>query len=205
MPSVCSPQCRCGLRGGVWGRPSEKMASSAAPASKCIMGMQQFWFKSVLVKNYLYADDENEEISLSPEEIAKRQEWERWEICSLLLIHSKSCWLWFAIDHDECKFISISREQETLKSQLVQEDDEDVLSWRKGDDLFSGLHHIAGVDISFSKDNPNCACAMLTVLTFPNLEVCGYLRPCKLVLVSLPASFKKRMREGSYYSLPYPI
>jgi deoxyinosine 3'endonuclease (endonuclease V) len=76
-----------------------------------------------------------------------------------------------AIDYDLI-LLSLSREQETLKSQLVQEDDEDVLSWRKGDDLFIGLHHIAGVDISFSKDNPNCACAMLTVLTFPNLEVC---------------------------------
>lgn len=74
-----------------------------------------------------------------------------------------------------CKFISISREQEFLKSQLVQEDSEDVLSWRKGDDHFDGLHHIAGVDISFSKDNPNNACAMLTVLTFPDLEVCMYV------------------------------
>ena len=64
------------------------------------------------------------------------------------------------------------REQEILKSQLVQEDDDVVLSWRKGDDLFDGLHHIAGVDISFSKDNPDCACAMLTVLTFPDLKVC---------------------------------
>ena len=58
-----------------------------------------------------------------------------------------------------------------MKSQLVEEDDEGVLSWRKGDDPFDGLYHIAGVDISFSKDNPNCACAMLTVLTFPDLEV----------------------------------
>ena len=30
------------------------------------------------MKNYLYtAEDEDKEISLSPEEIAKRQEWER--------------------------------------------------------------------------------------------------------------------------------
>ena len=71
------------------------------------------------------------------------------------------------------KSMLISRKQEILKSQLVQEDHEDVLSWRKGDDLFNGLHHVAGVDISFSKNNPNCACAMLTVLTFPDLEVCS--------------------------------
>ena len=70
------------------------------------------------------------------------------------------------------KFMSKFREQEILKSQLVQEDDDVVLSWRKGDDLFDGLHHIAGVDISFSKDNLDCACAMLTVLTFPDLKVC---------------------------------
>ena len=67
----------------------------------------------------------------------------------------------------------IYREQEFLKSQLVQEDSEDVLSWQKGDNLFDGLHHVAGVDISFSKDNPNSACAMLTVLAFPDLEVCS--------------------------------
>lgn len=65
----------------------------------------------------------------------------------------------------------INREQEVLKSQLVQEDSKDVLSWQKGDNLFDGLHHIAGVDISFSKDNPNNACAMLTVLSYPDLEV----------------------------------
>ena len=70
------------------------------------------------------------------------------------------------------RFTSIyCREQEVLKAQLVQEDGEDVLSWQNGENLFHGLHHIAGVDISFSKDKPNSACAMLTVLTFPDLEV----------------------------------
>ena len=63
------------------------------------------------------------------------------------------------------------REQELLKSQLLQEDSSEVQSWRKGDDLFDGLHHVAGVDISFSKDNPDNACAMLAILTYPELEV----------------------------------
>ena len=58
-----------------------------------------------------------------------------------------------------------------LKSQLVQEDGQEVRSWCKGDNLFHGLHHVAGVDISFSKDHPDSACAMLAVLTYPELEV----------------------------------
>lgn len=72
------------------------------------------------------------------------------------------------------------REQEVLKARLIQEDGDDVLSWQKGDNLFDGLRHIAGVDISFSKDEPNSACAMLTVLTFPDLEV-GMQLLCTLV------------------------
>lgn len=74
--------------------------------------------------------------------------------------------MWYHCDHVTC------REQELLKSQLSQEDSNEVLSWQKGDDRFDGLHHIAGVDISFSKDSPDSACAMLAILSYPELEVC---------------------------------
>lgn len=59
-----------------------------------------------------------------------------------------------------------------MKLKLVEVDSREVRCWRKGDDPFAGLHHIAGVDISFEKDSPTSrACAMLTVLAFPSLEV----------------------------------
>lgn len=64
-----------------------------------------------------------------------------------------------------------SREQEHLKSRLSQEDSDEVLSWQKEGNRFDGLHHVAGVDISFSKDNPDSACAMLAILSYPELEV----------------------------------
>ena len=50
-------------------------------------------------------------------------------------------------------------------------DSGEVLSWRLDKDRFSGLHHVAGVDISFVKESPNQACAMITVLNFPELKV----------------------------------
>ena len=74
--------------------------------------------------------------------------------------------MWY---HDDCV---TCREQELLKSQLSQEDSHEVLSWHKGDNCFDGLHHVAGVDISFSKDNPDSACAMLAILSYPELKVC---------------------------------
>lgn len=55
--------------------------------------------------------------------------------------------------------------------QLVEEDSEDVHSWRNGENAFAELRHIAGVDISFNKECPSQACAMLVVLVFPSLEV----------------------------------
>ena len=61
-----------------------------------------------------------------------------------------------------------------MKLKLIPEDSEEVLSWQKGDNLFEGLHHVAGVDISFSKNNSDTACAMLTVLTYPDLKVHNY-------------------------------
>ena len=51
------------------------------------------------------------------------------------------------------------------------EDGEEVASW-EGDTLpFARLTTIAGVDISFDKAHPDHACAMLTVLTYPQLKV----------------------------------
>ena len=55
--------------------------------------------------------------------------------------------------------------------ELVERDCEEVLGWSEGTDSFAGLHHVGGVDISFDKETPNHACAMLCVLSFPSLEV----------------------------------
>ena len=63
-----------------------------------------------------------------------------------------------------------NREQSKLKGQLITADSPDVRSWRAGPNLFSRLHHIGGVDISFVKGT-NKACAMLVILTFPDLKV----------------------------------
>ena len=67
----------------------------------------------------------------------------------------------------------VCREQEELKARLVEEDGEEVRGWRGGEEGWAGLHHVAGVDISFDKGNPLRACAMLVVLSFPALEVRG--------------------------------
>ena len=88
-------------------------------------------------------------------------------IIILMLIFSWLC-TWHRHDHGTC------REQELLKSQLSQEDSNEVLNWQKGHNRFDGLHHVAGVDISFSKDNPDSACAMLAILSYPDLKVCNY-------------------------------
>ena len=64
-----------------------------------------------------------------------------------------------------------NREQSELKSRLQVEDSAEVLSWRRGEDLLAGLRYVAGVDISFVKESPHLACAMLVVLSFPELEV----------------------------------
>ncbi|CAI8010607.1 Endonuclease V [Geodia barretti] len=73
---------------------------------------------------------------------------------------------------DECaKRRKWEREQEELKERLEVEDGEEVASW-EGDTLpFARLTTIAGVDISFDKAHPDHACAMLTVLTYPELKV----------------------------------
>ena len=70
-----------------------------------------------------------------------------------------------------CVMFDLCREQENLKSQLVEIDSDEVKSWRKGADLFSDLQHVAGVDTSFDKEHPTHACAMLAILSFPDLKV----------------------------------
>ena len=64
----------------------------------------------------------------------------------------------------ECK-------QQELKAHLSQVDSPDVLSWQTLKGKFDRLRYVAGVDISFNKDNNNKACAMLVVLSFPTMEV----------------------------------
>lgn len=59
--------------------------------------------------------------------------------------------------------------QDTLKLQLVEKDSEEVASW--GEDFSTGLHHLAGVDISFDRKCPSHACAMLCILSYPSLDV----------------------------------
>ena len=63
--------------------------------------------------------------------------------------------------------------QDELKLKLMEKDGEEVAGWRTdGDDNpYAKLQRVAGVDISFNKDSPNQACAMLCVLSFPRLEV----------------------------------
>ena len=71
-----------------------------------------------------------------------------------------------------CVLLILCREQEELKSQLVELDSDEVKSWKKGAGPFSDLRHVAGVDISFDKEHPTHACAMLAILSFPDLKVC---------------------------------
>ena len=61
--------------------------------------------------------------------------------------------------------------QEELKQKLIQEDGPDVLEWREGQNMFKNLQHVAGVDISFDKEHEGRACAMMVVLSFPDLQV----------------------------------
>ena len=63
------------------------------------------------------------------------------------------------------------REQDELKERLEIEDDEEVMSWEEDTLPFTHLTTIGGVDISFDKTHPDHACAMLTVLKYPQLKV----------------------------------
>lgn len=61
------------------------------------------------------------------------------------------------------------REQMKLKKKLVTED---CNKWgASGEDHFSALKLIGGVDLSFPKGDADHACACLVVLSFPELEV----------------------------------
>ena len=61
---------------------------------------------------------------------------------------------------------------------MITEDTSEVLLWRGDDEasLFAGLHYVGGVDISFRKESPDQACAMLVVLSYPELEVLKYYK-----------------------------
>ena len=67
--------------------------------------------------------------------------------------------------------ISYCGEQDKLKERLEVEDGEEVISWEEDTLPFTHLITITGVDISFHKAHPDHACAMLTVLKFPQLKV----------------------------------
>ena len=67
--------------------------------------------------------------------------------------------------------MSVIREQEELKEKLEVEDSEEVTGWEEDTLPFTHLTTIAGVDISFDKTDPNHACAMLAVLSYPQLKV----------------------------------
>ena len=59
---------------------------------------------------------------------------------------------------------------------MITEDTPEVLLWRgDSENHFAGLHYVGGVDISFKKESPDQACAMLVVLSYPDLEVRGLL------------------------------
>ena len=63
-------------------------------------------------------------------------------------------------------------EQECLKQELSEKDSPEVDSWQGPDGgRFSKLRLVGGVDISFNKDNPEEACAIVVVLSFPQLQV----------------------------------
>ncbi|CAI8025456.1 Endonuclease V, partial [Geodia barretti] len=105
-------------------------------------------------------EEEGEDKRLSPDECAKRRKWERY---TRLLVCRSTIVLALPTRRQ--------REQEELKERLEVEDGEEVASW-EGDTLpFARLTTTAGVDISFDKAHPDHACAMLTVLTYPQLKV----------------------------------
>ena len=65
---------------------------------------------------------------------------------------------------------------------LSEEDSLEVLSWRDGK-KFAGLQLVGGVDISFNKSNPDEACAIVVVLSFPQLQV-SLSAACRVQLVT---------------------
>lgn len=65
----------------------------------------------------------------------------------------------------------VCREQDNLKLKLRVEDGDEARSWEEDTLPFAHLSIVAGVDISFEKEQPNHACAMLSVLSYPQLKV----------------------------------
>jgi hypothetical protein len=74
-------------------------------------------------------------------------------------------------EDDSVKHEQWRKEQDLLKARLVEIDSPEVLSWRSEKGKFDLLRFVAGVDISFDKNDPTKACAAMTVLSFPSLEV----------------------------------
>ncbi|XP_030062464.1 endonuclease V isoform X1 [Microcaecilia unicolor] len=72
------------------------------------------------------------------------------------------------------------REQNQLKSKLIEYDTED---WQE-DASFAGLQRIGGVDLSYIKGDDSTACASLVVLSYPDLEV--LYEDCRMVSLTAP-------------------
>ncbi|XP_039599322.1 endonuclease V-like isoform X2 [Polypterus senegalus] len=71
-------------------------------------------------------------------------------------------------------------EQAALKLQVIENNTEE---WQE-DPLFCGLERVAGVDLSFIKGDDVTACAMLVVLSYPELEV--LYEDCQMVAITAP-------------------
>ena len=93
------------------------------------------------------------------------------------------------------------KEQAKLRDLLQQKDSDDVKMWASD---FSKLRYVAGVDISFEKENPNHACATIAVLSFPELKV---LKECSEVVEMtepyMPGFLAFREVEHLYERLRY--
>ncbi len=63
------------------------------------------------------------------------------------------------------------RIQKELELKLVKNDSREVSGWTHRGNAFGRLRYVAGVDISFDKEREHRACAMLAVLSFPDLRV----------------------------------
>lgn len=72
-----------------------------------------------------------------------------------------------------CLLILQYSEQDELKKKLIENDSDEVNGWKSqdGSDSFRYLKRIGGVDISFDKAKPDRACAIISILKYPSLEV----------------------------------
>ena len=88
--------------------------------------------------------------------------------------------------HHQC-CIEINREQTRLKEELILQDVDDWAKHHIMEDSpdFPGmrpLQYIAGVDISFVKDDNVNACAAFVVVDFPELKVKLYMEALLAIL-----------------------